>query len=80
MDEEKKTMICLEDTVKAIRLYQKTCGYAWNSNYQKGIAAALRIVLREGEDVNGFNDGGVAKGAVRLSEDDPSLHEVFDEG
>ena len=77
---EKRTMICLEETVMAIRQHQKQCGYAWDSNYQKGLADALRIVLREGEDVNGFNDGGVAKGAVRLSEDDPSLHEVFDEG
>lgn len=46
---EEKTMICLEETVEKIRKHQKQCGYAWDSNYQKGLADALRIVLREGE-------------------------------
>ena len=45
-----KTMICLEEVVEKIRRHQKKCGYAWNSNYQKGLAAALRIVLGEDEE------------------------------
>lgn len=47
---EGKTMISLEETVEKIRKHQEQCGYRWDSQYQKGLAAALRIVLGEDEE------------------------------
>lgn len=47
---EEKTMVCLEEMVRKIRHHQLTCGRKWDSDYQKGVAAALRIVLGEDEE------------------------------